>query len=97
MVADHCTSEACQNEVRAALKEALLREDRDFHTIQCVEASLTLYDQLRNWSHCDWLDPVIPLVAAARYLAAHAPTMRAQGQTFGIALRLHRSENLSVG
>ena len=98
MVADHCTNDARQNEVRAALKEALLREDRDFHTIQCVEAALTLHDQLRrNWSHCDWLDPVIPLVAAARYLAAHAPTMRAQGQTFGIALRLHRGESLSVG
>lgn len=98
MVADHSTDEARQNEVRAALKEALLREDRDFHTIQCVEAALTLHDQLRrNWSHCDWLDPVIPLVAAARYLAAHAPTMRAQGQTFGIALRLHRGEDLAVG
>ena len=98
MVADHCTDNAGQNDVRAALKEALLREDRDFHTIQCVEAALTLHDQLRrNWSDCDWLDPVIPLVAAARYLAAHAPTMRAQGQTFGIALRLHRGENLSAG
>ena len=37
------------------------------------------------------------LVAAARYLAAHAPTVRAQGQTFGIARRLHRNEKLFEG
>jgi len=34
------------------------------------------------------------LVAAARYLAAHAPTVRAQGQTYRIAQRLHRGERL---
>jgi hypothetical protein len=30
------------------------------------------------------------LVAAARYLAAHSPTMRSQGQTYDIARRLSR-------
>jgi hypothetical protein len=30
----------------------------------------------------------------ARYLAAHAPTPRAVGQTYQIALRLHRGEAL---
>ena len=30
----------------------------------------------------------------ARYLAAHSPTMRAQGQTFQIAQRLSRGEHL---
>jgi len=34
------------------------------------------------------------LVAAARYLAAHAPTMRAEGQTYQIAHRLHRRASL---
>lgn len=34
------------------------------------------------------------LVAAARYLAAHSPTVRAQGQTYQIARRLHRGERL---
>ncbi len=33
-------------------------------------------------------------VAAARYLAAHAPTIRAQDQTLQIALRLQRGERL---
>jgi hypothetical protein len=34
------------------------------------------------------------LVAATRYLAAHAPTVRAQGQTYRIARRLQRGERL---
>ena len=34
------------------------------------------------------------LIAAARYLAAHAPTQRAQLQTARIALRLDRGDSL---
>ena len=76
-------------ELLAQLGQLLLREDRDFHTIQCVEAAFNLYAILGNTeagSHA--------LVAAARYLAAHAPTVRAQGQTYQIAARLHRGEHL---
>ena len=36
----------------------------------------------------------LPLIAAARYLAAHAPTARAQRQTYEIARRLHRGEKV---
>jgi nitrite reductase/ring-hydroxylating ferredoxin subunit len=69
----------------AALGRMLLREDRDFHTIQMVEAAFAQYRLAA--------DPIF-LVAAARYLAAHSPTVRAQGQTFQIARRLHRGERL---
>jgi hypothetical protein len=34
------------------------------------------------------------MIATARYLAAHVPTLRAQGQTFRIAERLHRGEHM---
>ncbi|MCH6552046.1 MAG: hypothetical protein IH804_08540, partial [Planctomycetes bacterium] len=34
------------------------------------------------------------LIAAARYLAAHAPTVRAQEQTYQIARRLNRGERI---
>ena len=34
------------------------------------------------------------LVAAARYLAAHSPTMRSQGQTYDVARRLSRGDIL---
>jgi len=71
------------------LGTALLREDRDFHTIQTMEASVIEYDLARGTPEAaDFL------IAAARYLAAHAPTVRAQGQTYQIALRLHRGEQI---
>jgi hypothetical protein len=34
------------------------------------------------------------LVAAARYLAAHAPTLRTQNQTYQMAFRLHKGDRL---
>jgi hypothetical protein len=37
------------------------------------------------------------LLAAVRYLAAHSPTMRSQGQTYDIARRLSRGEVLYKG
>ncbi|MBX2997877.1 MAG: Rieske (2Fe-2S) protein [Caldilineaceae bacterium] len=78
--------------IRAELGHLLLREDRNFHTIQSVEAAFRQHDLLG-----DSTEGIHVLVAAARYLAAHAPTMRAQGQTYGIARRLHRGERLFEG
>ena len=69
----------------AALGAALVREDRNFHTIQCVEAAVRQHELTGDG---------LPLIAAARYLAAHAPTARAQRQTFEIARRLHRGERI---
>ncbi len=73
----------------AILGRLLLREDRSFHTMQELDAAFRLYTQ---WQYEP--DPVIFLVAAARYLAAHAPTTRAQHQTYRLAARLHRGEQL---
>ena len=73
----------------AALGSALVREDRNFHTIQCVEAAARQRELLAGTD-----DANLPLLAAARYLAAHATTTRSQRQTFDIARRLHRGENL---
>ncbi|MFC1466733.1 MAG: Rieske (2Fe-2S) protein [Candidatus Brachytrichaceae bacterium NZ_4S206] len=79
-------------EVIAMLGKLLLREDRDFHTIQCIEAAVRQHTLL-----ADTPEATHVLIAAARYLAAHAPTMRAQGQTFNIAQRLARGEHLFEG
>ena len=73
----------------ATLGKLLLREDRDFHTIQTVEAAFNQYHLLRGTK-----EGVHVLIAAARYLAAHSPTVRAEGQTFQIASRLSRGERL---
>jgi hypothetical protein len=76
----------------AELGTALLREDQDFHTIQTVETAVEQYQLLRGQPEANHV-----LIAAARYLAAHAPTPRAQNQTYQIALRLHRGEALYAG
>ena len=73
----------------AALTSCLLRENRSFHTIQCVEAAVRQHGRLAGTG-----DEALPLVAAARYLAAHAPTTRSQHQTYDIARRLHRGDRL---
>ncbi len=84
----------------AQLGRLLLREDRDFHTIQSLEAAARQFGQfapLAAPGAAPSADAVNVVVAAARYLAAHAPTMRAQGQTFQIAQRLSRGERLFEG
>ena len=73
----------------AALGACLLREDRNFHTIQCVEAGVRQHLLLRRSDEAG-----LPLLAAARYLAAHASTARSQRQTYEIARRLHRGERI---
>jgi nitrite reductase/ring-hydroxylating ferredoxin subunit len=73
----------------SALGAALVREDRNFHTIQCVEAAVRQHELLAGGA-----DTGLPLIAAVRYLAAHAATTRSQRQTFEIARRLHRGDRL---
>jgi nitrite reductase/ring-hydroxylating ferredoxin subunit len=73
----------------AALGALLVRENRNFHTIQCVEAAVRQHDLLTDTD-----DAALPLLAAVRYLAAHATTTRSERQTFEIARRLHRGERL---
>jgi nitrite reductase/ring-hydroxylating ferredoxin subunit len=73
----------------ASLGAALVREDRNFHTIQCVEAAVRQHELLAPGEAAG-----LPLIAAARYLAAHAATARSQRQTFEIARRLHKGERL---
>jgi nitrite reductase/ring-hydroxylating ferredoxin subunit len=77
------------DELVSTLGACLLREDRNFHTIQCVEAAVRQHELLRGSDEAR-----LPLIAAGRYLAAHAPTDRAQRQTYEIARRLHRGEKL---
>ena len=73
----------------ALLGKLLLREDRDFHTIQNVAAAFQQYEALRGQEAGNHV-----LVATTRYLAAHCPTMRSQGQTYEMAARLHKGEHV---
>ncbi len=85
LVASYLGTGGDPGRVVATLGACLLREDRNFHTIQCVEAAVRQHELTGDG---------LPLIAAARYLAAHAPTARAQRQTFEIARRLHRGEHI---
>jgi nitrite reductase/ring-hydroxylating ferredoxin subunit len=88
LVASYLASGGDARQLVAALGSALVREDRNFHTIQCVEAATRQHDVLSGE------ESALPLIAAGRYLAAHATTTRSQLQTFDIARRLHRGEKL---
>jgi nitrite reductase/ring-hydroxylating ferredoxin subunit len=89
LVADYLGAGGEPEALLATLGNALLREDRDFHSIQDIEAAVRQYSLLSGTAAGAHV-----LVATARYLAAHAPTVRAQGQTYQIALRLNRGEHV---
>jgi nitrite reductase/ring-hydroxylating ferredoxin subunit len=89
LVAQYLYSGGEPERLLAELGKLLLREDRSFHTIQTVEASFRQYSALRGTDAGNHV-----LIAAARYLAAHAPTARSQGQTYSIAERLYHGDRL---
>ena len=91
LAARYLVSGGSPQKLMAKMGHLLLREDRDFHTIQCVEAAFNQYSIMSQKSEARANHA---LIAAARYLAAHAPTMRSQLQTFTIARRLSHGENL---
>ncbi len=75
--------------LKQVLAEGLLREDANFHTLQNVEVAFRQADLASTDETA-----AIHLIATARYLAAHTPTRREAEQTFTIASRLHRGENI---
>jgi len=89
LVASYLHGRGDADSLLAVMGSLLLREDRNFHTIQVVEAAFRQHAHLRDTTAGTHM-----LVAAARYLAAHSPTMRSQGQTYDIARRLSQGEIL---
>ncbi|AGB38013.1 Rieske 2Fe-2S domain-containing protein [Natronococcus occultus] len=86
-------------ELKRVLGRGLLREDAGFHTIQNVEAAIRQFDLAEGRSSGERTGSVdrelrrrVPLIATARYMAAHFPTRREAEQTFTIAARLNRGE-----
>ncbi len=73
----------------ATLGRMMLREDADFHSFQIVDAAFRQYQARRGTESGRHV-----LIGLSRFLAAHSPTPRAEGQTYQIALRLHRGEEI---
>jgi nitrite reductase/ring-hydroxylating ferredoxin subunit len=95
MVATCLSTQQGEKELSEILVHALLREDRSFHTIQMLEAAFRQKTELQRLRVLEGIKPISHiLIAAARYLAAHTPSARAQGQTFEIAWRLHQGGKL---
>ena len=92
LVANYLYSGGNSDRLLAVLGQLLLREDRDFHTIQEIEAAFRQYSRLKATKA-----GIHVLVAAARYLAAHVPTRRSQEQTYQMAERLHKGEEVFEG
>ena len=97
LVVDYLYNNGKSDRLLAAIGNALLREDRNFHSIQMIEAvfrQYSLVSTIDNEDNINSTTRVHILVAAARYLAAHSPTMRSQGHTYQIANQLYHGEYL---
>lgn len=77
------------------LGHALLREDAEFHSFQMYEAAVAEYElwATRSDAFAARAGETM-LLAATRYLAAHAPTPRELPHIAHIATRLYRGERL---
>jgi nitrite reductase/ring-hydroxylating ferredoxin subunit len=97
LVVDYLCNGGKSDRLLAAIGKALLREDRNFHSIQMIEAVFKQYSLVSTIDNEDNINSTTRLhilVAAARYLAAHSPTMRSQGHTYQTANQLCHGEYL---
>ena len=89
LVTDYLAASPRPDGILPVLAHAMLREDSTFHHFQIVDAALKQYDERRGTDAAQHV-----LVGAARFLAAHYPTPRAVNQTFNIAVRLQRGDEI---
>ena len=76
-------------DIIATLAQAMLREDSTFHHFQIVDAAIKQYQHRKPAPSARH-----SLVAMARFLAAHYPTPRSINQTYNIAVRLQRGDEI---
>ncbi len=89
LVTDYVTGAGDPDGVLAVLAHAMLREDSTFHHFQIVDAAIKQYELRRGTDSARHV-----LVGMSRFLAAHYPTPRSVNQTFNIAVRLNRGDEI---
>ena len=89
IVTDYVAGSRDPDGILPVMAHAMLREDSTFHHFQIVDAAMKQYLGRRGTPAARHV-----LVGAARFLAAHYPTPRAVNQTFNIAVRLQRGDEL---
>ena len=94
LVAEYLYNSGNPELLLSTIGNLLLREDRNFHSIQMIEGAFRQYFSPLNTKDNENEERIIIMLAAARYLAAHSPTMRSQGRTFQIGNQLHHEEHL---
>ena len=88
-VSDYLAGDGSTAELLATVGRMMLREDADFHAFQIVDASFRQMESRKGTESGRHV-----MIGLSRFLAAHSPTPRAEGQTYQIALRLQRGEAL---
>ena len=89
IVSQHLTGGGEAEALLATMGQAMLIEDSDFHSFQIVDAGFKQFEGRRGTEAGRHI-----MIGMARFLAAHAPSSRAVGQTYQIALRLQRGEEI---
>ena len=89
IVTDYVVASPNPDDLLSVLAHAMLREDSTFHHFQIVDAALKQYEERKGTDAARHV-----LVGAVRFLAAHYPTPRAVNQTFNIAVRLQRGDEI---
>ncbi len=88
-VSDYLCGDGPEERLVSTMGRMMLREDADFHSFQIVDAAFNQFALRRGTESGRHV-----MIGLARFLAAHSPTPRAEGQTFQIAVRLQRGEEI---
>ena len=88
-VSGYLAGNGAPEDLMATMGRMLLREDADFHSFQIVDAAFRQFESRQGAE-----SGRLTMIGLSRFLAAHSPTPRAQGQTYQIALRLQRGEEI---
>ena len=88
-VSRYLAGEGPPEDLLATMGRMMLREDAGFHSFQIVDAAFRQFESRRGTESGRHV-----MIGLSRFLAAHSPTPRAEGQTYQIALRLQRGEEI---
>ena len=88
-VSGYLAGDGDRQDLMATMGRMMLREDAGFHSFQIVDAAFRQFESRQASESGRHV-----MIGLSRFLAAHSPTPRAEGQTYQIALRLQRGEEI---
>lgn len=88
-VSDYLAEDGPSDNLMSTMGRIMLREDADFHSFQILDAAFKQFASRKGAESARHV-----MIGLSRFLAAHSPTPRAEGQTYQIALRLQRGEEI---